>query len=365
MKILRVVSPASAIVLVLFWGWPAVAAAEIEIEHDELEKVKSGVRVDLESEISDEDDAGIRDVRAYFKTEPATRFFFVPLDANGGDDHRGVLPAMAAGTGSFDYFILARDNNNAIVKTDTWTVKIRDDERALARMEQKPPREVKIDVDQIEEAQDLVEDARKVTDTDRSSVAREGGEPNPNERVDVRTDTPDAPQQLAGVDDYINLRIVSPAEAISTAAVGSAATVSASSGGIGGTVLGGVAVAGAVGVAAAAGGGGGGDGGGSGGGSSAAACNSQQVAGQDAPEVRTIELGQTSGSFVFQFETFSQEDRLVVVYEGSPLFDTGCVGASGSRTLTYSGSSSRVTVAVQPNCAGGSGTAWNFTVNCP
>jgi hypothetical protein len=33
--------------------------------------------------------------------------------------------------------------------------------------------------------------------------------------------------------------------------------------------------------------------------------------------------------------------------------------------LNYSGNSSKVEVQVIPNCAGGSDTAWNYTVHCP
>jgi len=56
---------------------------------------------------------------------------------------------------------------------------------------------------------------------------------------------------------------------------------------------------------------------------------------------------------------------MIVSYEGRSLFDTGCVGTSGSVLLSYSGSSSKVAVQVFPSCAGGSGTTWNYTVHCP
>ncbi len=96
-----------------------------------------------------------------------------------------------------------------------------------------------------------------------------------------------------------------------------------------------------------------------------APCSSLQVAGADTPEIRTIEMGQTSGTFSFIYETFTQQDRMVVSYEGSVLFDTGCCGCSGTQSLSYSGTSTEIIVTVTPNCAGGSGTAWNFTVDCP
>lgn len=96
-----------------------------------------------------------------------------------------------------------------------------------------------------------------------------------------------------------------------------------------------------------------------------AQCSATQNAGGDTPDTRTIELGKTSGSFAFAYETYSQEDEIIVRYMGSTLFDTGCVGANGTKTLSYAGTSSQITVQVIPNCKGGTGTAWNYTVSCP
>ena len=95
----------------------------------------------------------------------------------------------------------------------------------------------------------------------------------------------------------------------------------------------------------------------------AAPCNAQQVAGGDIPETRTIELGRTSGTFQFTYDTAAIEDRLVIRYQNAILFDTGCVGTNGPRTqsVTYSGTSSIVSVEVTPNCrVPGAGTAWVF-----
>ena len=97
------------------------------------------------------------------------------------------------------------------------------------------------------------------------------------------------------------------------------------------------------------------------------ACNTSQVAGYDTPDKRFTDLKKTAGTFVFDYETYTQKDRIIVTYEGRTLFDTGCVGTAGSKSksLTYSGSQTGVTVEVQPNCAGGSGTKWNYYVHCP
>lgn len=103
-------------------------------------------------------------------------------------------------------------------------------------------------------------------------------------------------------------------------------------------------------------------------GEAARPCNAQQVAGGDVPETRTIDLGRTSGTFAFAYDTASIDDRMVVRYEGRVLFDTGCVGTNGVRqqSISYSGTSTTVTIEVTPNCrVPGSGTAWGFVVSCP
>jgi Tfp pilus assembly protein PilF len=95
-------------------------------------------------------------------------------------------------------------------------------------------------------------------------------------------------------------------------------------------------------------------------------CNSQQIAGGDTADQRNIEMGQNAGSFNFDYETYSIRDQIIVSYEGNQLFDTGCVGASNSVALSYSGTSTQIRVEVIPNCSGGtSGTAWNYTASCP
>ena len=93
-------------------------------------------------------------------------------------------------------------------------------------------------------------------------------------------------------------------------------------------------------------------------------CDEQVRPGGDAPEAHRIGLGRFSGRFDFYYNTYSLEDRMIVRYEGSRLYDTGCVGASGTRTLSFSGRSSIVEVEVIPNCRGGYGTAWEFSVSC-
>lgn len=95
-------------------------------------------------------------------------------------------------------------------------------------------------------------------------------------------------------------------------------------------------------------------------------CDEVVIPGGDTPETRRVGLGRFSGRFDFSYNTAFQQDQMIVRYEGSTLFNTGCVGTGGWRTqtLSFSGSSSIVEVEVIPNCAGGGGTGWWFQVSC-
>ena len=94
-------------------------------------------------------------------------------------------------------------------------------------------------------------------------------------------------------------------------------------------------------------------------------CNDKQEAGGNAPEVHNINLGQSFGSFVFDYQTYSIKDQIIVSQGGQTIFNSGCVGESGSVSLNLNGFSSTISVRVNPNCDGTSGTSWNFTVHCP
>ena len=98
------------------------------------------------------------------------------------------------------------------------------------------------------------------------------------------------------------------------------------------------------------------------------ACSAQQVPGGDTPDTRTIELGKTSGTFIFTYETYAQEDQMIVRYQGAPVFTSACVGTRGARkeTINFNGTSTSIEVQVIPNCARpGTGTQWYYTVSCP
>jgi len=99
-------------------------------------------------------------------------------------------------------------------------------------------------------------------------------------------------------------------------------------------------------------------------------CGTFTEAGSDAAETHYVEMGQASGYFWFEYETFNQEDLITIYYENDPvpIFDSGCIGTNGTRSAHLhfgGGNSTQIMVHVEPNCAGGTGTRWNFTVRCP
>ncbi len=97
------------------------------------------------------------------------------------------------------------------------------------------------------------------------------------------------------------------------------------------------------------------------------ACSNVAKAGSNTPETVKVELGQTSGSFTFEYETYGVKDRMIVAYGSSILFDSGCVDTNGwkSASIPYNGKNSDVLVRVEPNCEGASDTQWLFKLSCP
>lgn len=94
-------------------------------------------------------------------------------------------------------------------------------------------------------------------------------------------------------------------------------------------------------------------------------CPGGTRSGNDVPFYGSFELGSPNGTFVFSRTHYTIKDQMQVFYEGNELHNTGCTGGTRSVTLSYSGTATNVIVKVTPNCAGSSGTAWNFRVFCP
>ncbi|MBX3234221.1 MAG: carboxypeptidase regulatory-like domain-containing protein [Labilithrix sp.] len=100
--------------------------------------------------------------------------------------------------------------------------------------------------------------------------------------------------------------------------------------------------------------------------STASVCATQQVAGGDTPETRTIELGRSRGTFTFYHEAYGKKDQMQVFYEGQQLYDTGCISGGTTATLSFAGAATAIVVVVTPNCDSPElGTAWDFLIGCP
>lgn len=91
-------------------------------------------------------------------------------------------------------------------------------------------------------------------------------------------------------------------------------------------------------------------------------CNATTISGGAGVTTNVHEMGRTSGSFVFSWDAFSIPDKFDVSYQGTLLFSTGFVSFTGTHTITYSGTSTKITVVVTGSDAF---TAWNYVVNCP
>lgn len=98
-------------------------------------------------------------------------------------------------------------------------------------------------------------------------------------------------------------------------------------------------------------------------------CGEYVAAGGIYGETHHIDMGQTSGTFLFHWDAIDIPDRIIVYHEhpNMPLFDNGCAGGQGDVTLSCAGTTSIITVVVNPTCdyTCMGHTEWNFTVHCP
>jgi PKD repeat protein len=99
-----------------------------------------------------------------------------------------------------------------------------------------------------------------------------------------------------------------------------------------------------------------------------AQCETVIKSGSNIPDTYMVELGNTSGTFTFEYDTWEVKDQILVSYEGITLRDTLCVGTEGNKRekISYNGSSTQVMVQVRPNCEGeDEETKWDYTIRCP
>lgn len=77
-------------------------------------------RIKLEADVRDRE--GLKLVRCYFRAAGEENFVFVSMLQTGGNTFQGILPAPSAETQLLEYLFLAVNNQNKVVKTQTFTV---------------------------------------------------------------------------------------------------------------------------------------------------------------------------------------------------------------------------------------------------
>lgn len=248
----------------------------VQIEHDPVEDAPSGKRIEIDASVLNDSEDAIREVRTYFRADNDGRWHYVPMRPQNSA-FSGLLPAPNVHTDVVRYQLLAITSARNLVKSAIFNIDIEKDKDALARLDGKPPRDVKIDVSDLQDANDIInqlDGKDRVSYSDRSNEATRASEANPNSRVDVRSEYNPVGDSVSGFDDYINLSytaapagygiaagLVSKSAAVGSApAAGAVSSAPAASGGIStGWLLGGVALAGGAAAAGGGGGGGGGD----------------------------------------------------------------------------------------------------------
>ena len=97
-------------------------------------------------------------------------------------------------------------------------------------------------------------------------------------------------------------------------------------------------------------------------------CNDVNQAGGDLPDSKLIQMNSAGGEFEFRYQSYVQEDQFLI-YQGSTLlFNSECLGTRTTLSTTVKMrpelNTNKIRVTVVPNCNGGSGTAWVYTVRC-
>lgn len=96
-------------------------------------------------------------------------------------------------------------------------------------------------------------------------------------------------------------------------------------------------------------------------------CNVTYRSGANEPEQYTIDVFQTFGTVIFEYQTYTVKDR-VHVYQGAfKVFDSGCVGTQGwqSTSINIQGNSV-FRIVIDPLCdPNETNTRWDFKLGCP
>ncbi len=102
----------------------APAGVQTGVVHGPPAYFVPGYRLQLDATVSDP--AGVSVVRCYFKAAGEADYVFVPMTRTGGTSkgvlYSGVLPAPTPGTKQVKYLFLVVNNNNNVIKTQTFTI---------------------------------------------------------------------------------------------------------------------------------------------------------------------------------------------------------------------------------------------------
>lgn len=96
-------------------------------------------------------------------------------------------------------------------------------------------------------------------------------------------------------------------------------------------------------------------------------CGSVAESGGEEGVVKPVNMGQTSGAFLFEYNTYSAWDRITIYNgmkpQGRPIFRyVGGTGETVLKKVKFNSSDGYISVVVKGIQ---SGTAWEFTVYCP
>lgn len=366
--------------------WAASDKVKTKIKHKPPKKEYiPGFRIQLDAKIKDK--AGLLATRCYFKAKKDKIFTFINMNNIEDNEYRGILPAPWVNSEFIEYVFVTVNKTKQVTRTQTFKIEEAETEEASQWKDASEVEEVRVD---------KVQEAVEEYDALRKEIRKKYRKKLPKYQVeseDVMTVFTEVDESLVSLNGFYDGITVSQVPASSsygvlaeglytaeqvatiggTAAASSATgattaeTIAASTGLSTGAIVGiGAATAVVIGGGAAAG--------------IAIAknneddddapegttpCDEQTQQGSDAPETHQIYLGKESGTFVFEYDTYSVPDRMRVTYEGRVLFDTGCVGRSGRVPISYSGNTEIIGVHVTPNCSGTSFTGWEFTVRCP
>ena len=72
----------------------------------------------------------------------------------------------------------------------------------------------------------------------------------------------------------------------------------------------------------------------------------------------------TARDIYIDFESYTVKDQLLIYADGVLVYDSGCIGAHVTPTVTIPAGTLIVTVTIVPNCEGTIGTAWDLYITC-